>query len=177
MFIIHDDRHEGIQCLLYRLRRDFHMPNLHNVVHEFICNCSMLYQYNTKHIRVHGDLNVIAYFDGGLNEHQSRLHWSCFHEWMAIWWSLWWSTSLVSINTLSTCPPIYDGYVGQGNLWWHHVPPWYLVVHYVRPRLDVYLHILAWAYASMCHKAPHGHRLPPLVRWSSWHTNHVHLVV
>jgi hypothetical protein len=90
--------------MLYRLHRDFHMPNLHNVVHEFICNCSMLYQYNTKHIHVHGDLNVIACFDGGLNEHQSRFHWSCFHEWVSIWWSLWWLTSLVSIDTSSSLP-------------------------------------------------------------------------
>ena len=37
---VHDDGHEGVQCTLHRLRRDFHSPNLRKTVQDHIRACA-----------------------------------------------------------------------------------------------------------------------------------------
>lgn len=33
---VHEDGHRGMQCMLHHLQRDFHAPNLHTMVQDFI---------------------------------------------------------------------------------------------------------------------------------------------
>jgi hypothetical protein len=46
---IHEDGHEGVQRTLHRLRRDFHFPNMKQVVQERVCTCEVYQCYKSEH--------------------------------------------------------------------------------------------------------------------------------
>lgn len=35
IMVVHNDGHEGVHCMLHRLQRDFHFPNMRRVVQDF----------------------------------------------------------------------------------------------------------------------------------------------
>jgi hypothetical protein len=47
---VHGDGHEGVQCTLHRLRRDFHFPDMRCVVQEFVCACSTCQHNKSEHL-------------------------------------------------------------------------------------------------------------------------------
>jgi hypothetical protein len=56
---VHDDGHEGIHCMLHRLRRDFHCPNMHHLVREFVKACATCQKYKSDHLRPTGLLQPL----------------------------------------------------------------------------------------------------------------------
>jgi hypothetical protein len=47
---VHNDGHEGVQCTLHRLRRDFHSPNLRRAVQDYIRACATYQRYKSDHL-------------------------------------------------------------------------------------------------------------------------------
>jgi hypothetical protein len=47
---IHEDGHEGVQCTLHRLRRDFHFPDMRRVVQDFVRACATCQRYKSEHL-------------------------------------------------------------------------------------------------------------------------------
>jgi hypothetical protein len=54
MEAIHEDGHEGVHRTLHRLRRDFHFPNMHHLVQEFMRSCPTCQRYKSKHLHPAG---------------------------------------------------------------------------------------------------------------------------
>jgi hypothetical protein len=46
---IHEDGHEGVQRTLHRLRRDFHFPNMKQVVQDRVRTCEVCQRYKSEH--------------------------------------------------------------------------------------------------------------------------------
>jgi hypothetical protein len=46
---IHEDKHEGVQRMLHRLRRDFHFPNMKQAVQEWVRKCEVYQRYKSEH--------------------------------------------------------------------------------------------------------------------------------
>ena len=44
---IHDDSHKGVQRTLQRIQRDFHSPNLRDVVHDYVHACATCQRYKS----------------------------------------------------------------------------------------------------------------------------------
>ena len=51
---VHEDGHEGVQRTLHRLRRDFHFPNMKQVVQELIWVCVVCQRYKSEHLQPAG---------------------------------------------------------------------------------------------------------------------------
>lgn len=69
---VHEDGHEGVQCTLQRLRRDFHFPNMCRVVQDFVRACPTCQRYKSEHLHPAGllvplPIPTIVWADIGLN--------------------------------------------------------------------------------------------------------------
>ena len=51
---VHAEGHEGVQRKLYRLRRDFHFPNMKQVVQDFVRGCATCQRYKSEHLHPAG---------------------------------------------------------------------------------------------------------------------------
>jgi transposase InsO family protein len=50
MAAIHEDGHEGVQHTLHQLRRDFHIPNMKQLVQDLVCACAVCQRYKSEHL-------------------------------------------------------------------------------------------------------------------------------
>jgi hypothetical protein len=48
--VVHEEGHEGVQQTLHRLRRDFHFPNMKQVVQDFVRECVTCQRYKSEHL-------------------------------------------------------------------------------------------------------------------------------
>jgi hypothetical protein len=51
---VHEDGHEGVQRTLHRLRRDFHFPNMKQLVQDFVKLCVVCQRYKFEHLNPTG---------------------------------------------------------------------------------------------------------------------------
>jgi hypothetical protein len=51
---VHEDGHEGVQRTLHRLRRDFHFPNMKQLVQDFVKVCIVCQRYKSEHLNPAG---------------------------------------------------------------------------------------------------------------------------
>ena len=51
---VHEDGHEGVQRTLHRLRRDFHFPQMKQLVQEQVRQCSVCQRYKSEHVHPAG---------------------------------------------------------------------------------------------------------------------------
>lgn len=51
---IHEDGHEGVQRTLHRLRRDFHFPNMKELVQDRLRTCVVCQRYKSEHMQLAG---------------------------------------------------------------------------------------------------------------------------
>jgi hypothetical protein len=49
---VHEEGHEGVQRTLHRLRRDFHSPNMKQVVQDFVRECVTCQRYKSEHLQL-----------------------------------------------------------------------------------------------------------------------------
>ena len=54
MAAVHEDGHEGVQRTLHRLRRDFHFPNMKQLVQDFVRACATCQRYKSEHLHPAG---------------------------------------------------------------------------------------------------------------------------
>ena len=54
MVVMHEDGHEGVQCTLHRLRRDFHFPNMRQLVQDLVRSCVTCQRYKSEHLHLAG---------------------------------------------------------------------------------------------------------------------------
>jgi hypothetical protein len=54
MAAVHKDGHEGVQRTLRRLRRDFHFPNMKQLVQDLVRACSTCQRYKSEHLHPAG---------------------------------------------------------------------------------------------------------------------------
>jgi hypothetical protein len=54
MGAVHEDGHEGVQRTLSRLRRDFHFPNMKQLVQDLVRMCVICQRYKSKHLHPAG---------------------------------------------------------------------------------------------------------------------------
>jgi hypothetical protein len=54
MVAIHDDRQEGVQRTLHRLRHDFHFPNMRRCVQDWVRECLTCQRSKTEHLHPTG---------------------------------------------------------------------------------------------------------------------------
>jgi hypothetical protein len=54
MEAVHEDGHEGVHRTLHRLHRDFHSPNMHHLVQEFVRSCPTCQWYKSEHLHLAG---------------------------------------------------------------------------------------------------------------------------
>ena len=54
MAAVHDDGHEGVQRTLHRLRRDFHIPNMKQLVQDWVRDCVVCQRYKSEHLNPAG---------------------------------------------------------------------------------------------------------------------------
>ena len=47
---IHGDGHEGVQRTLHCLRRDFHIPNMKQLVQDWVRSCAVCQRYKSEHL-------------------------------------------------------------------------------------------------------------------------------
>jgi hypothetical protein len=52
--VVHEEGHEGVQRTLHRLRRDFHFPNMKQVVQDFVHECVTCQRYKSEHLHAAG---------------------------------------------------------------------------------------------------------------------------
>jgi hypothetical protein len=57
--VIHDDATKGVQRTLHRLRRDFHSPNLHKLVQDYVRACITCQRYKLEHLHPAGLLLLL----------------------------------------------------------------------------------------------------------------------
>jgi hypothetical protein len=50
----HEDGHEGVQRTLHRLRRDFHFPNMKEIVQDRVRTCVICQRYKSEHVHPAG---------------------------------------------------------------------------------------------------------------------------
>ena len=51
---VHEYAHEGVQRTLHRLRRDFHFPNMKQLVQDLVCGCAVCQRYKSEHLHPAG---------------------------------------------------------------------------------------------------------------------------
>jgi hypothetical protein len=51
---VHAEGHEGVQRTLHRLRRDFHFPNMKQVVQEYVRQCHTCQRHKSEHLHPAG---------------------------------------------------------------------------------------------------------------------------
>lgn len=51
---MHKEGHEGVHRTLHRLRRDFHFPNMKQVVQDFVRACATCQRYKSEHLHPAG---------------------------------------------------------------------------------------------------------------------------
>jgi hypothetical protein len=51
---VHAEGHEGVQRTLHRLRRDFHFPNMKQVVQDYVRECSTCQRHKSEHLHPAG---------------------------------------------------------------------------------------------------------------------------
>jgi transposase InsO family protein len=51
---VHEEGHEGVQRTLHRLKRDFHFPNMKQVVQDFVHSCLTCQRYKSEHLHPAG---------------------------------------------------------------------------------------------------------------------------
>jgi hypothetical protein len=54
MVAVHEDSHEGVQRTLHRLRRDFHFPNMKQLVQDLVRTCAVCQRYKSEHLHPAG---------------------------------------------------------------------------------------------------------------------------
>ncbi|XP_066373207.1 uncharacterized protein [Miscanthus floridulus] len=54
MAAVHEDGHEGVQCTLHRLHRDFHFPDMRRLVQDFVRACATCQRYKSEHLHPAG---------------------------------------------------------------------------------------------------------------------------
>ena len=54
MLAVHEDGHEGVQRTMHRLRRDFHFPNMKQLVQELVRVCLVCQRYKSEHLHPAG---------------------------------------------------------------------------------------------------------------------------
>ena len=54
MVAVHEDGHEGVQRTLHRLRRDFHFPNMKQLVQDLVRTCDVCQRYKSEHLHPAG---------------------------------------------------------------------------------------------------------------------------
>jgi len=54
MVAVHEDGHEGVQRTLHRLRRDFHFPNMRQLVQDLVRSCVTCQRYKSEHLHPAG---------------------------------------------------------------------------------------------------------------------------
>jgi len=54
MVAVHEDGHEGVQRTLHRLRRDFHFPNMRQLVQDLVRSCVTCQHYKSEHLHPAG---------------------------------------------------------------------------------------------------------------------------
>jgi len=54
MVAVHEDGHEGVQRTLHRLRRDFHFPNMKQLVQDLMRVCAVCQRYKSEHLHPAG---------------------------------------------------------------------------------------------------------------------------
>jgi hypothetical protein len=54
MVAVHEDGHEGVQRTLHRLRRDFHFPNMKQLVQDLVRTCVVCQRYKSEHLHPAG---------------------------------------------------------------------------------------------------------------------------
>ena len=54
MVVMHEDGHEGVQRTLHRLRRDFHFPNMRQLVQDLVRSCVTCQRYKSEHLHPAG---------------------------------------------------------------------------------------------------------------------------
>jgi hypothetical protein len=54
MGAVHEDGHEGVQRTLTRLRRDFHFPNMKQLVQDWVRTCVVYQRYKSEHLHPAG---------------------------------------------------------------------------------------------------------------------------
>ena len=65
---VHEDGHEGVQRTLHRLRRDFHFPNMKQLVQDLVRTCVVCQWYKLEHFvealpRVRGKSVILTVVD------------------------------------------------------------------------------------------------------------------
>jgi hypothetical protein len=51
---VHEDGHEGVQCTVHRLCRDFHFPNMRRLVQDFVHACTTSQHNKSEHLHPAG---------------------------------------------------------------------------------------------------------------------------
>jgi hypothetical protein len=69
---VHNDGHEGVHCMLHRLRRDFHFPSMRRCVQDFVRECATCQRYKSEHLHPAGlllplPIPTIVWADIGLD--------------------------------------------------------------------------------------------------------------
>lgn len=54
MQAVHADGHEGVQRTLHHLRRDFHFPNMKQLVQELVRVCVTCQRYKSENLQLAG---------------------------------------------------------------------------------------------------------------------------
>jgi len=54
MVAVHEDGHEGVQRTLHRLHRDFHFPNMRQLVQDLVRSCVTCQRYKSEHLHPAG---------------------------------------------------------------------------------------------------------------------------
>jgi hypothetical protein len=71
---VHEEGHEGVQRTMHRLRRDFHFPNMKQVVQDFVRACATCQRHKSEHLHPAGLLlhrspasgpRQVRHLDGG----------------------------------------------------------------------------------------------------------------
>lgn len=52
--VVHGEDHEGVQRTLHQLHRDFHFPNMKQVVQDFVRTCATCQRYKSEHLHPMG---------------------------------------------------------------------------------------------------------------------------
>jgi hypothetical protein len=118
MTAVHDDCHEGVQCTVHRLRRDFHFPNMCCLVQDYVRACTTCQRYKSEHLHPVGLLVPLP-----------------------VPQAVWTDISLDSGHTNSGRPlqqvlpfnpfgsPVHCRIYGADLLRRHCMPPWHAIVH------------------------------------------------
>jgi hypothetical protein len=60
LVVIHDDGHEGVHRTLHRICHDFHFPNMHRLVQDYVRACVTCQRYKSEHLQPAGLLQPLS---------------------------------------------------------------------------------------------------------------------